>query len=408
MGRRKISIEPILNPTRRRATFEKRRVGLLKKAMELSILTDSTISITIYRPCKNELQVYSSIPFDDVISNYQNYVGTYTLYTNDHIRGMIPGKANNCGYAIKKDDNRMFMNCMESSNANVGNNDDENNGDVNNNDDPPQNSSDHSTSHSSSSATNTNSTNIHYNKSMASKIISANEAIAKANNIKKRKKKSETASNMKRNRSYINHRDSYNVHSHRSSLMPTIITSQPMNYNNIYSNSQTLSGDHCPSLSMSPPYSSFAYRPSHGKNITESASTDMSLYHNSSITNSNEFYTDFGLGLNMNPSAMPMIANNNMRMPLANNFNHTLSEFNTYMSNMCYGGMNNIYSQQSIAMMSEQQQPTAGTSNVNDDNFSPKIEPQQSSIIESNMMPAPTQQPWIYQQPPSKRFKNNS
>lgn len=48
MGRKKISIKPIIHPSTRRATFEKRRIGLLKKAMELSILCTSTVSLTIY------------------------------------------------------------------------------------------------------------------------------------------------------------------------------------------------------------------------------------------------------------------------------------------------------------------------------------------------------------------------
>jgi len=44
MGRRKIAMKPIKAGSSRRATFEKRRIGLLKKAMELSILCSSTVS----------------------------------------------------------------------------------------------------------------------------------------------------------------------------------------------------------------------------------------------------------------------------------------------------------------------------------------------------------------------------
>lgn len=39
MGRRKIDIQPILDERKRGITFKLRKKGLIKKAMELSILT---------------------------------------------------------------------------------------------------------------------------------------------------------------------------------------------------------------------------------------------------------------------------------------------------------------------------------------------------------------------------------
>eukprot|EP01084_Bolivina_argentea_P259369 437625_1 len=104
MGRKKISIEPISHPSTRRATFEKRRIGLFKKAMELSILCDCTISLTLQRKVEGDLQIYSSEPFDEVIDNYKKFEGTYRLLTNDHIDVMVPGKmsSNQVGYQVIK------------------------------------------------------------------------------------------------------------------------------------------------------------------------------------------------------------------------------------------------------------------------------------------------------------------
>ena len=48
MGRNKISIQKIKNERSRNITFYKRKKGLLKKAMELSILCDVDILVRIY------------------------------------------------------------------------------------------------------------------------------------------------------------------------------------------------------------------------------------------------------------------------------------------------------------------------------------------------------------------------
>ena len=47
MGRKKIEIKLIRQEAVRRATFDKRRIGVIKKAIELSILCDCEISMTI-------------------------------------------------------------------------------------------------------------------------------------------------------------------------------------------------------------------------------------------------------------------------------------------------------------------------------------------------------------------------
>ena len=58
MGRKRIHIAKISSDKRRRATFTKRRKGLLKKAMELSILCDCEVSVFIM--AKDETSVYTT------------------------------------------------------------------------------------------------------------------------------------------------------------------------------------------------------------------------------------------------------------------------------------------------------------------------------------------------------------
>ena len=108
MGRKKIIIKPIAHPSTRRATFEKRRIGLLKKAMELSILCKSTVSLTIYTP-EGEVYVYASEPYENVVQKFQNYRGPYRLLTNDHLEFLVPGKSssNSIGYEIIKQPNNL-------------------------------------------------------------------------------------------------------------------------------------------------------------------------------------------------------------------------------------------------------------------------------------------------------------
>nr|AIZ95437.1 MADS41 [Apostasia odorata] len=48
MGRGKIEIKRIENPTNRQVTFSKRRGGLLKKAHELAVLTDAQVGLVVF------------------------------------------------------------------------------------------------------------------------------------------------------------------------------------------------------------------------------------------------------------------------------------------------------------------------------------------------------------------------
>jgi len=58
MGRNKIQIIRIENERNRQATFTKRKNGLIKKAMELSILCDCEIALIVFQ--ENKLYQYGS------------------------------------------------------------------------------------------------------------------------------------------------------------------------------------------------------------------------------------------------------------------------------------------------------------------------------------------------------------
>jgi hypothetical protein len=73
MGRKKIKITKILDERSRAATFAKRKNGLLKKAIELSILCDCEIALVVFNQVhSSDVRIYSpqrsSILFDFYVS----------------------------------------------------------------------------------------------------------------------------------------------------------------------------------------------------------------------------------------------------------------------------------------------------------------------------------------------------
>ena len=77
MGRHKIPIKKIDDSRNRHVTFNKRKNGLLKKAMELSLLCDCKIALVIFerrpdKPAHESLNLiqYSSGDIDDVLTDY--------------------------------------------------------------------------------------------------------------------------------------------------------------------------------------------------------------------------------------------------------------------------------------------------------------------------------------------------
>ena len=59
MGRGKIELKRIENPTSRQVTFSKRRAGLVKKAFELSILCDAEVALVVFSPTGKAYQFAS-------------------------------------------------------------------------------------------------------------------------------------------------------------------------------------------------------------------------------------------------------------------------------------------------------------------------------------------------------------
>ena len=86
MGRKKIEIKRIENNKMRRVTFRKRRVGLLKKAIELSLLTGARVYLKVYHERDQSLMEYSSHAkalIDELTQENAEIVKKYTNYCND-------------------------------------------------------------------------------------------------------------------------------------------------------------------------------------------------------------------------------------------------------------------------------------------------------------------------------------
>ena len=63
MGRKKLeTYSKISDKNLRNITFIKRKKGLIKKCMELSILTGSGVCLALYRPDFNKCSMYNSHP----------------------------------------------------------------------------------------------------------------------------------------------------------------------------------------------------------------------------------------------------------------------------------------------------------------------------------------------------------
>ncbi|KAG4970002.1 hypothetical protein JHK82_035697 [Glycine max] len=72
MGRVKLEIKRIENPTNRQVTFSKRRNGLIKKAYELSILCDIDIAVIMFSPSGRVNHFSGRRRIEDVFTRYIN------------------------------------------------------------------------------------------------------------------------------------------------------------------------------------------------------------------------------------------------------------------------------------------------------------------------------------------------
>eukprot|EP00727_Mastigamoeba_balamuthi_P008590 m51a1_g4353 putative myocyte-specific enhancer factor 2a isoform x4 (540) ;mRNA; f:222843-225120 len=81
MGRNKITIQRIENERNRQATFMKRKNGLVKKAMELSILCDCEIALIVFSS-SNKLFTYSSTDMERILLRYTAHNDPHKPMTN--------------------------------------------------------------------------------------------------------------------------------------------------------------------------------------------------------------------------------------------------------------------------------------------------------------------------------------
>ncbi|KAL5227188.1 hypothetical protein ABZP36_015453 [Zizania latifolia] len=70
MARKKISLQRIANDANRRATFRKRRKGLIKKASELATLCDVDACLVIYGEGDSQPEVWPSVPQATAVLDY--------------------------------------------------------------------------------------------------------------------------------------------------------------------------------------------------------------------------------------------------------------------------------------------------------------------------------------------------
>ncbi|KAI3671441.1 hypothetical protein L1987_87179 [Smallanthus sonchifolius] len=81
MGRGKVELKRIENTTNRQVSFSKRRDGLFKKAIELSILCDVEVALLVFSSSGKTYQ-FSSHDMDTTIKRYRNEKGVHI--TNNH------------------------------------------------------------------------------------------------------------------------------------------------------------------------------------------------------------------------------------------------------------------------------------------------------------------------------------
>ncbi|CAK9217002.1 unnamed protein product [Sphagnum jensenii] len=70
MGRGKIEIKKIENPTSRQVTFSKRRGGLLKKAHELAVLCDAEVALIVFSSTGKLFEFASPSSMRDILDRY--------------------------------------------------------------------------------------------------------------------------------------------------------------------------------------------------------------------------------------------------------------------------------------------------------------------------------------------------
>uniref|UniRef100_A0A0X3Q0E5 Myocyte-specific enhancer factor 2C n=2 Tax=Schistocephalus solidus TaxID=70667 RepID=A0A0X3Q0E5_SCHSO len=93
MGRKKIEIKRIEDERNRQVTFTKRKLGLMKKAYELSVLCDCEIALIIFNSSKRLFQ-YASSDIDQVLLRYTEYSQPQESKNNKDIIDYLNKKEN--------------------------------------------------------------------------------------------------------------------------------------------------------------------------------------------------------------------------------------------------------------------------------------------------------------------------
>lgn len=69
MLKRQIKLERIADPKARKMIYAKRKNGLMRRAMELSVLCDCEVAVIVY-DCTGKLCQYSSVEMEELLSRY--------------------------------------------------------------------------------------------------------------------------------------------------------------------------------------------------------------------------------------------------------------------------------------------------------------------------------------------------
>lgn len=93
MGRKKIAIKRITDERVRKVTFSKRKGGLVKKAMELSLLCDCEIGLVIFTPKPDQkLYKYATNTMENVVSRYHSTAQAVETVHNGNYEGLYEKK----------------------------------------------------------------------------------------------------------------------------------------------------------------------------------------------------------------------------------------------------------------------------------------------------------------------------
>ena len=112
MGRNKINIGKIDDARNRHVTFNKRKSGLIKKAMELSLLCDCQIALIIFegKPADKLIEYSSSTDIDEVLMKYSQHQEANQEVTNKDYNRLYGKKGDTAEFPtvkeVKEDDQK--------------------------------------------------------------------------------------------------------------------------------------------------------------------------------------------------------------------------------------------------------------------------------------------------------------